>query len=108
MTTLDDDDRRLGDLMRRVVESALNLHTLLPDAYEYQWRPATFRTDRDGGPRPKGGPPSDPTGETAVDPRRLRLRAAVIASERELEEAAGALDAAAGRLRVALEAWRGA
>lgn len=104
MTT---DTQRLTEILREVVEAALDLYAILPDAYEYQWRPGALHSDREGGPRGKGGPPADPTGETAVDPRRLRLRAAVIQSERELEDARDDLAAAAGRLRTALEAWRG-
>lgn len=97
-----DDERRLSALVGDYAEAIREVAALLPTAYERQWNPARVQTR-------VGTPPlySDPTGETATDPRRLRVRAAVIESEREIEEATATVRATTARLRHALDAWVG-
>lgn len=103
-----EDQRRLNGLLTDLKAAVGSLVLLLPDAYERQWSPGLIQTRRETeGGRPIGGPPSDPTGEAATDPRRLRLRAAVIAAEREIEAATEAVQTAEARLAEALKGWAG-
>ena len=51
---------------------------------------------------------SDPTGDTAVDPRRLALRAAAIHAEMTLERSAQALERTLRQLERATDRWSGA
>ncbi len=50
---------------------------------------------------------SDPTGDTAADPRRLALRAAVVHAELMLESTAQALEHALRQLDRATDRWSG-
>ena len=77
-------------------ELILEAIDLLGDAERPQWQASRYGA---GG----GQDYSDPTGDTAVDPRRLALRAEVEATEAALER----LSAARTRLRAALAAWAG-
>lgn len=78
-------------------ELILEAIDLLGEAERPQWQASRY-----GGGR-TGQDYSDPTGDTAVDPRRLALRAEVEATEAALER----LSAARTRLRAALAAWAG-
>ena len=97
-----DDTRRLTSLIDEVRQEVGDLVALLPTAYERQWTPARVQTR-------VGSPPlhADPTGETATDPRRLKVRAEVLAAERAVEETAATLREARARLGSALEGWAG-
>lgn len=77
-------------------ELILEAIDLLGEAEQPQWQASRYGA--------RGGQDySDPTGDTAVDPRRLALRAEVEATRTALER----LSAARTRLRAALAAWAG-
>lgn len=100
--------QELTDELREVVRSAARLNAVLVDARDRQWQapPAQPHGPAEGG-APVGGPPSDPTGETATDPRRLRVRRAVDEALAALADARGTVDTATRRLGDALDAWAG-
>ncbi|PPG35014.1 hypothetical protein C5E10_05270 [Pseudoclavibacter sp. RFBG4] len=50
----------------------------LEQARDAQWRRSSVPSPRDDTTEPSQGVRSDPTADTALDPRRLRLRAAVL------------------------------
>lgn len=95
-----DDNERLEHLLRDYAEAVGSLAACLPSAFERQWDPARVRAA-------DGPTHADPTGETAVDPRRLALRARVIAAERSVEEATAKVQEVEAHLRHALDAWVG-
>lgn len=74
-------------------------------AEDHQWnRPPNYSDS--GEKRRQEGVHSDPTGETASDPVRLRLREAVLATERDSFALRQALYRIEARLRRALEPYR--
>ena len=86
----------MDELIEELTALVAEAQELLDDSAEAQWLPSKYasRTDPTR---------SDPTGDTAVDPRRLALRAEVQATEAALQ----ALSAARTRLREALAEWAG-
>ena len=96
---METEERRLTLLLRECAGAVRSLAGRLPDAYERQWSP--------GGGRSPALDYSDPTGETAVDVRRLRVRTAVLAAERRIEEVTAEVAAAEQELAAALAAWTG-
>lgn len=96
MTEDHEDSRRLAGLLAGYAEAVRSLAAALPDAFDRQWSPASVRSAPDLDY-------ADPTGETAVDPRRLALRARVIESERAIEEATATIRATEDRLRHAVD-----
>lgn len=92
-----------------LVRSARALAELLEDGEAYQWSasPTKGAPQTEGG-RPVGGPPADPTADTAADPRRLRLREEVEAAHTAMQKARKTVEVAGRRLTRALDAWAGA
>ncbi|UVK59061.1 hypothetical protein SEA_CEN1621_45 [Microbacterium phage Cen1621] len=70
-----------------------------------QWQPGA-RLKGIGGGKGKGTV-SNPTFDIVADPKRLKVRAAVIAAERDLARAARVLDARAEQLARAVAEWEG-
>lgn len=83
-----------------VAAAAARLEVAASDAREEQWTSSRFN-----GPTTPGR--VDPTGDTAVDPRRLRLREAVEDADAAVADATERLGRAATRLREAYAAWAG-
>lgn len=77
------------------------------DAETVQWSAAPVSRARADTTERAKGVRSDPTVAVALDPKRLRVRAAVIGADRALEDATRALAAADSALRVAVAEWRG-
>lgn len=82
-------DTRLTTLAEQSRDEALAILQLLPALFDAQWakseRPDSDRPEpEDAGIRGKGGPPSDPTGDIATDPHRLRIRSELRVSDRHL------------------------
>lgn len=98
-----------------VVLAARNAAIMLAAAEEAEWSlPPRQRPREDTTERSHGGPPSDPTADTATDPVRLRLRAEADAVRDALAECAAALHSLAAdvadahaALQDAYAAWRG-
>lgn len=99
---MSNEEERLSALLADVADEFRALALLLPTAYERQWSAARVQA-RAGNELTY----SDPTGEAATDPRRLRVRAAVLAAEREAEFAADVLARVRADLREALGDWVG-
>jgi hypothetical protein len=91
-------------LLRRVLD---RIEAQSVDLQDVQWdrgrRPATVN---DAGTRQRGGK-ADPTGETAADQPRLKVREALAATHRDLDEAARLLLLLDGRMGLALKKWQG-
>lgn len=77
---------------------------LLDDANSVMWERPRHRGQSEG-PRPRGVF-GDPTGEVAIDPRRLRIREAFQRAIVEYVRAYDQLNAARADLEGALENWR--
>lgn len=80
---------------------------LLSEADEAQWQAGKSPVPREDTTERSQGMTSDPTPTITADERRLGLRVAVIAAERELNEANRRLSAAAHHLSEALNKWQG-
>ena len=93
------------EVARLAATAALRIASLTHSADEAQWSksPAPVAASTGGGS--SSGEVSDPTPNTVADPRRLRLRAAVVAADRELRTSARSLLTASGALDEALEAY---
>ncbi|WP_144722265.1 hypothetical protein [Cellulosimicrobium sp. TH-20] len=92
----------LGDL----VLTSTDLAKRLAEADAVQWSASPRpRPREDTTERSKGGPPSDPTADVALDGRRLSLRAAVLTAEHSLGDAVDAVAAANKGLERALDEW---
>lgn len=96
-----------SDLITSTGAAVSRLATAIVQAAEVQYLPPAGPSTRNEEPiRPIGGV-SDPTSATALDERRLALRAAVIEGEMVLEKATADADAAAGKLEATLADWAG-
>lgn len=71
--------------IREAATEYLLLAQVLTKAEAVQWQPSPVPKPREDVIRSAGGH-GDPTGDAALDPRRLKLRAAVIAAERETDD----------------------
>ncbi|PPG39492.1 hypothetical protein [Pseudoclavibacter sp. RFBA6] len=84
-----------------------NLLRQLEQARDAQWRRSSVPSPRDDTTERSQGVRSDPTANTALDPRRLRLRAAVLRAEGNLERFAEAVQANTAELEATYSAWAG-
>ncbi|MBT2499787.1 hypothetical protein J7E25_11845 [Agromyces sp. ISL-38] len=98
--------RPLPTIVEDVAGEALALASRLHDAHPLQWEAPQLGSYRSTDPA-LDGLSKDPTGHTAVDPRRLALRVAVVAAELRLEESVSAMKAARAELDEALRRWQG-
>ncbi|PPF72095.1 hypothetical protein [Rathayibacter sp. AY1E6] len=97
----------LPAFLRAFTEEALVLARLLATIEDAQWQPAPALQPRDdSGIRASGGQ-GDPTGEIAVDARRLAVRAAVVDAEVTLRSSLGELRRCVGTLDGAIGRWTG-
>lgn len=101
-------DPDLQAMTRALAAEALEILLLLDAVSEAEWRrsQAPVLPEEDTAERGKGKV-SDPTGDTVIDGRRLALRAAVIAAEREVLSATQSLSASRRHLLEAAERWQG-
>lgn len=80
---------RIEALVQIIREEAEVILALYPDAVTRQWSASPVPKPReDTSQQSSGGRPSDPTGDTVLDARRLALRETVVRSDRLLREAA--------------------
>lgn len=105
--TVSPEDADLLALASLAEAEARRLADMLPDALAVQWSPSPVPKPRDDTHERATGAPSDPTAETALDGRRLRLRAQVIESERALRGSVVALVGVRRGLERTLDAWAG-
>lgn len=98
----------LRALVRTAAEEILETVRLLDAVGEAQWEAARAIAlpDDDTTERAKGGH-GDPVPSIVTDERRLRLRAAVIAAEREVAAAVERLPAVRRNLIDAVAVWEG-
>lgn len=92
---------RMVELYARLLREEIDaLLAAAPAAFERQWdRSPAPRPREDTNERSKGSLPADPTADTALDPRRLALRATV----HQLTEALRSAAVTARGARLALE-----
>jgi hypothetical protein len=83
---------RAAALVRLIEEEIRSMHDLIDEAAARQWEASPVPKPReDTTERSSGGRPSDPTADTALDARRLAVRATLLAAEPVLRDAAVAL-----------------
>ena len=94
-------------IVREFATSALLLASALGRAEAVQWQPAPTPKPREDTTERSRGIHSDPTAQTATDPRRLALRAAVVTAELALAATATAAEDARIGVEVALRNYYG-
>ena len=97
----DREDKFLTAVTAEVAREAAEVADLLPILADVQWRRPPGSSDA----KVRGGPPSDPTGSTALDPRRLRVRAELRTARKHLAQAAALMRGTRAALLRALDAW---
>lgn len=98
--------RHLRSLVDQIEDEIKAIRAVLGTARDAQWmRPR--QTDAERAASRQKGTHSDPTGETAVDPVRLRLRDAVRRSDVALHGALGGLRGSRRALEGAMRRWDG-
>lgn len=97
----------LPAIVRTFAEEALLLASALAQAETAQFQRSRTPQPRDDTTERSRGEHSDPTGDTVADPRRLALRAQVVAGEMILERATRAMTMIRGRLEHAHARWNG-
>lgn len=97
----------LLDLVQENRRAAAEVASLLAEAEHVQWSPAPVLRPRDEGGSRAAGTVSDPTSDTATDPRRLALREEVEDAARAVQKSTKTLLAAHKHLGDALDAWAG-
>lgn len=93
-----------------IIETArdlLALAQLLGDVEELQWKPAPIPKPREDTDRKAAGGHGDPTGDTALDPRRLELRQAYTRAAATLGEISHSARMARRDLEEAVGRWSG-
>lgn len=93
------------DLFRAAGRAGSRLATSLVKASDVQYRRPPRPSSRGADPTKSVGIVNDPTGDTAIDERRLAVRAAVIEGELLLERFTRAAEAQAARVEEAADAW---
>ena len=83
-----------------------DLETSLRKATNVQWDRSPSATTSAAERRGRGGH-TDPTGDTATDPKRLSVRRAVVASDHELQRIYNHLRSLTGTVRHAVGRWEG-
>lgn len=83
------EEAKLRDTLALLVTRCITLGDTLAAAHEQQWSARSPRTVEEQAS--SDGQPSDPTGDIAVDPARLALRAEVVEAERVLRRAVDAV-----------------
>jgi hypothetical protein len=98
----------LREILAELAEEAALLSLALDGAVAIQWSASPVpRPREDTTERSKGAPPSDPTGDVALEERRLAVRAAVEDGARSLRVATAMVSAAASRVSREVDAWEG-
>lgn len=87
--------------------TVLRTRRLLAEISEAQWQPGKTPTPREDTTERSKGMVSDPTPSAVADPRRLKLRIAVITAEARLDQAGRQLQIAEDELTQALTDWQG-
>jgi len=90
-------------MMEELIEAFQEADALLSEADHSQWKRPPYPVDNAGGG--KKATVSDPTSMVALDTKRLRLRAAVLKSERAVRETVEAVKRSNEEMRKALEEW---
>lgn len=87
--------------------AVLRVRKLLAETSEAQWQPGKTPTPREDTTERAKGMVSDPTPSAVADPRRLKLRIAVLTAQARLEKAGRQLQIAEDELTEALTDWQG-
>lgn len=96
-----------ADLIRSSGDALVRLGTALAHAADVQWSPPAAPSKRNETPEKAKHTISNPTVDTALDERRLRVRAAVIEGETTLEAIIEQAHDAATSLEAAFTEWAG-
>lgn len=99
--------RPLSETVRDGADAFVRLASLASSAEGIQWERSHRITPRDDTDRKAAGGHGDPTGDIALDPRRLELRQAVEDAALALDEATLAARTARVSLSAALADWHG-
>lgn len=99
--------RTLKETVRDGSDAFVRLSFLVSSAEELQWERAPKVKPRDDVDRKAAGGHGDPTGDIALDPRRLELRQAVEDAALALDGATLAARTAHASLSAALESYHG-
>jgi hypothetical protein len=94
--------RSMGEAIIRMADALANAQSIQHD------RPAAPSLRQADTSRKSSGHISNPTGDIATDPRRLRVRAAVISGELTAQQITAKATTAAEELETAVMAWSGA
>ena len=89
--------------LERLIRAVHAAQVLLDGASDDQWQMPPNPVQSVG----RSSSVSDPTFNTASDERRLRLRMAMIRTERVLDQLAGVLEAESKNLEKAIDDWQG-
>lgn len=90
-------------MLEELIKAFQDADALLADAESSQWQRPPYPVDSAGGG--KKSSVTDTTSMIALDTKRLRLRAAVLKSERSVRETVEAVKRSNEELRKALEEW---
>ncbi|WP_166139587.1 DUF7169 domain-containing protein [Nocardioides ochotonae] len=100
--------RDLIELVAAVRTETDALAALLPDAAARQWSASPVpRPREDTTERATGGPASDPTADTVLDPRRLAVRDTVARSRQVLRETVDRVHAVRVAMTLAVDRYDG-
>lgn len=95
--------------LRRFASEVLLLARTLEEGEEIQWTPAPVPAPRDDTTEhSKGGPANNPTLQTVLDERRLKVREAVVQAHYALEESIVSVVELRHNLEGAIASWNGA
>lgn len=104
----DSRDERLEELVQMIRDETDALAELLPSALVRQWRASPVPVPReDTTERSKGDRASDPTGDAALDGRRMAVRATVRDAEALLRQTAARARGVRLGMERAVAAWDG-
>lgn len=100
-------DEVLERMVQIVRQEADALAEILPDAISRQWSTSPALKPREDTTERSSGAYSDPTGDTALDDRRLEVRAFVREAEGVLRETAARTRGVRLGLERAIDRWNG-
>ena len=96
---------RMDQNLRELISSLDGLVNLWRQTESLQWEKSLSReSGEDSGIRSQGGH-SDPTGDAAIDPRRVNVRETRVRASREIERWAASMESMKIDLERAVQSW---